>query len=134
MLSLIVSERLTNPIRKCTILSDSIVKYVTEITGCSVAAFPGINISRLANKIYQGLFNLNSEFVILHVGTNDINSLLAPEILASYNDLITMVKQRSSCKIAFSACLPRPIDNDINGDKVKELNKGLLKLCKARKV
>ena len=134
MILLYVSERLRNPVRKCTIVSDSMAKYIEKVTGTTVTSFPGINISRLSYKILRGHVDLESEFVILHVGTNDINSLLAPEILDSYNDLISVVKDNSHCKIAVSAILPRPIDYEVNGDKVKEVNKGLEIMCKERHV
>lgn len=128
------SESLGNPIRKCTIVSDSIAKYVSDIIGTSVTAFPGINISRLSNRISKGFVDLNSEFVILHVGTNDINSLHVLEMLSSYNDLLSVVRSCSRSQIAVSACLPRPIDHEVNGNKIKEFNKGLEKLCRSRNV
>ena len=98
-----------------------------------MVAFPGINVSRLANRVSKGHVDINSEFAILHVGTNDINSLQVTEILASYNDLISTVRANYDCKLVVSAILPRPIDHERNGNKVKELNKGLEKLCTSRK-
>lgn len=102
---------------------------MSGITGATLISFPGINISRLTFRISRGQVDLNSRHLILHVGTNDINSLLVPEIVASYNDLISVVRDNSVCDIVVSAVLPRPIDHDKNGEKVKDLNKKLKTLC-----
>ena len=115
-------------------MSDSIAKYVTDIRDTKVCAFPGINVSRLTQKILNGHVDLNSAYIILHVGTNDINSLTVSEICASYSDLISVVKQKSLGKVMVSSVLPRPIDFDVNGAKVKELNNSLERLCKSRQV
>lgn len=115
-------------------MSDSIAKHVANIRDTKVCAFPGINVSRLTKKVSNGLVDLNSDYIILHVGTNDINSLTVPEICAAYSDLISVVQQKSLCKILVSSVLPRPIDFEINGNKVKNLNNSLCKLCKNRHV
>ena len=81
--------------RKCTIVCDSIAKYVSDLRGTEVKAFPGINVSRLSNKISRDMVNLDSDYVILHVGTNDVNTLTVDEICASYNDLISLVKTKT---------------------------------------
>ena len=123
-----------NNVRKVTIVTDSMAKYVTEIREAKVVAFPGINISRLNNKILRGLVDLRSEYVILHVGTNDINTLTVSEMCSSYQDLITTVREKFGCKVVVSSILPRPIDYDVNGDKVKSLNNTLEGLCKERRI
>ena len=110
-------------------------KHVQDIHDTIVIPFPGINISRLTTKISKGWVDLKSDYVILHVGTNDITGILSvEEILSSYNDLISIVKKNGSCKILMSAVLPRPIDFEISDDKVKSLNHGLMKLCESRHV
>ena len=123
-----------NGVRKITIVSDSIAKHVTDIREAKVIAFPGINISRLTNKFSQGLIDLRSKYVLLHVGTNDINTLDITEICSSYNDLITTVRSTSACKVLVSSILPRPIDFEKHGEKVKQLDVALETLCKERQV
>ena len=120
--------------RKVTIVSDSIAKSVTGVREAKICAFPGINISRLTNKISRGLVDLRSKYVLLHVGTNDINTLTVPEICSSYNDLITTLRSRFICQVLVSSVLPRPIDFEVNGQKVKELNSALEKLCTERQI
>ena len=125
---------MSRSIRKCTIVSDSIAKNVAGIRDTKICAFPGINVSRLTQKISKGWVDIDSEYVILHVGTNDINSLTVSEICASFNDLISIVGQKSSCEILVSSVLPRPIDFEVNGSKVIALNHSLEKLCKSRRI
>lgn len=109
-------------------------KHVSGIRDTEIFAFPGINITRLNRKITQGLVDLSSQYIILHVGTNDISSsLLEDEIVAMYNDLISVVRSKSDCKILVSAILPRPIDFDATGNRVKKVNNSLATLCRTRK-
>jgi len=130
----IFSDQVKNPpLRKCVIVSDSMAKYV-ELLQTKVQSFPGINISRLSYKISKGLVDLSAELVILHVGTNDISGCLTEkEIKASYNDLISAVRKRSSARVLVSAIIPRPIDFDATGERVKNVNKELADLCVTRR-
>ncbi len=75
-----------------------------------------------------------NEYVLLHVGTNDITgSLLEDEIVAMYSDLISMVRVKAECKVLVSAILPRPIDHDVTGNRLKSINNKLASLCHTRK-
>lgn len=120
-------------VRKLHIVSDSIAKHITDIREAKVIAFPGINVSRLTNKISQGLVDMRSKYVLFHVGTNDINTLTVEEICSSFNDLITTVRTKYMCNVLVSSVLPRPIDFEVNGEKVTQLNFALEKLCKERR-
>lgn len=119
---------------KVHIVSDSMAKHVTDIRHAEVLAFPGINISRLSNKIQSGHLVLDKQFTIIHVGTNDIQSLDAGAIISSYNNLITVIRQFSSTSIVMSSIIPRPVDHQVTGDKVKLVNNRLKQLCKQRNV
>lgn len=90
------------------IVSDSMAKYVTGIRHTEVIPFPGININRLTNKIQNGLLSLDKAFTIIHVGTNDIHSSNIGEILSAFNNLISVIRQKSPTSIVISAILPRP--------------------------
>jgi lysophospholipase L1-like esterase len=110
-------------------------KYVDNIHGTKVCAFPGINILRLTNKFAKQYVDTNSKYVILHVGTNDITSSLSvDEILSHYNDLVSTIRDNCACQILISSILPRPIDFEKSDSKVKALNKGLIRLCTSRKI
>ena len=111
-------------------------KYVTNIRETDVRSFPGMTISQLTSKISNGCLNLNYENVIVHVGTNDVNSYSAGEISSLYSNLITILKANvdSSTNVFISSILPRPVDFDSTGSKVKEINVSLEDDCKKRKV
>ena len=81
-----------------------------------VCAFPGINISRLTNKLQSRHLVLDKEFSIIHLGIYDIHSLSVVEIVSSFNNLIEVV-------------IPRPVDHQVRGDKVKLVNSKLKQLC-----
>ena len=115
-------------------MSDSIAKTVDNIRHCEVIAFPNININALTHKIQTRNLILDREFTILHVGTNNIETNNAGEILSCYNDLISVIRQNSHTKIIISAILPRPKDHSSLGDRVKLVNTKLKPLCKERNV
>ncbi|KAL4234912.1 hypothetical protein ACF0H5_006553 [Mactra antiquata] len=97
-----------------------------------VIPFPGINISGLTNRISKNPDLLSSKFTILHVGTNNITKFSEAEILSTYNNLFTLIKRLSNTKLVISSIIPRPIDHDLNGDKVKSVIFMLKKLCNQR--
>ena len=109
-------------------MCDSIPKYVTDIRGVEIIPFKGININGVSAQIQNKI--LDKEFTIFHVGTNDIPHLDKGAILSSFNNLITIVRGLSKTKIVFS----RPVDHESNGEKVKHVNKDLMKLCEQRKI
>ena len=51
-------------------------------------------------------------------------------ILSAFNNLITSIRQKSATLIEISSILPRPKDHASYGDRVKLVNKCLVKLCK----
>ena len=99
-----------------------------------VVSFPGIRINQLANKIEKGHLDLDKPVSIIHVGTNDVVYMEAGAMLSCYNNLISLIRKKSSTRIVISALLPRPVDHSALGDKVKVVNNKLEKLCKDRKV
>jgi lysophospholipase L1-like esterase len=65
------------------------------------------------------------------VGTNDVTSVLTVgEILSQYCDLISIIRKHTHADILMSAILPRPIDFETSGEKVKNINNKLMSLCK----
>lgn len=116
--------------RKVTIISDSIAKYVSGIDGVVVQAFSGDTISRLTNRLLSRQASLeNFDYVIFHVGTNDIaNRSSFNAIISDFGNLIAMCRKvKPSIKIIVSAILPRPVDHDITEPVIKQVNSYLLK-------
>jgi hypothetical protein len=79
--------------------------YVRGIDGCTTQAFPGATITRLADFVSNGRINLkNVNFVIIHVGTNNVYSSQSVDTILSYHgDLIHRVKSKRDVKIIFSS-------------------------------
>ena len=107
-------------------------KYVDQIRHCDVIAFPGININWLANKIQHNNIILDKQFTIVHVGTNDIHSLKAEEIISCFRNLISVIRQKSHTEIVMSAIIPRPVDYISTGDKVIKVNSDLKRVCQKK--
>ena len=111
-------------------------KYVKDIRETDVRAFPGLNISQLTTKISRGCINLNYDNILIHIGTNDINSYSAEEISSHFSNLISIVKTHADnfTSIHFSSIIPRPVDFLDTGVKVKRVNVLLEGICKDRNV
>ena len=77
--------------------------------------------------------SVNYKYTIL--GTNNIaSSRSIDEIMSFYNDLITIIKSRSSTSIIVSAIISRPCDleEDPTEHRVKKMNRVLKKMCERR--
>ncbi|CAG2226049.1 unnamed protein product [Mytilus edulis] len=118
--------------KRATIVSASIPKYVSGIDGCTTQAFPGATIGRLTELISSGKVDLISlDFVIVHVGTNNISSSQSVDTIMSYfGDLIHKLKKMTFAKLIFTSILPRPVDHMKTGAKVNKVNTELKRLCK----
>ena len=119
-----------------TILSASIPKYVTDINGCSVQAFPGATIGRLSNLVANGTVNLKHiDFLIIHVGSNNIAiHQSVNQIISFYGDLIHYIKCKTSAQIVFTSILPRLCDFHQTERMVTKVNAELKSLCKRRHI
>ena len=116
--------------RKVTIIGDSIIKNVSGIDGCLVQSFRGDTIAQLANKINNKKARLLPyDYVILHVGTNDIDNH-APfvNIMKDFANLIGIDRKiHPAIFIIVSAILPRPCDYKESDSKVRDVNSHLNK-------
>lgn len=119
-----------------TILSASIPKYVTDINGCSVQAFPGATIGRLSNLVANGTVNLKHiDFLIIHVGSNNIAiHQSVNQIISFYGDLIHYIKCKTSAQIVFTSILPRLCDFHQTERMVTKVNAELKSLCKRKHI
>ena len=116
--------------RKVTIISDSIAKNVSGIDGCVVQAFRGDTISQLTNRIQSKQAKLLPfDFVIIHVGTNDIeNGEPFNAMISSYGNLIGVIREiHPSIQIIISAIIPRPRDHVITDPRIRDVNSHLNK-------
>ena len=98
---------------------------MSGIEGCTVQAFRGDSISKLTNRIKTKEADLSKfDFVILHVGTNDIaNKASFEHIISDYGNLIGVCRNvKPSLKIVVSAIIPRPVDHEITDGIIRQVN------------
>ena len=114
-----------------TLIGDSIIKNVSGIDGCSIQSFRGDTISKLANKIFSKVAKLLPyDYVILHVGTNDIgNRAPFDNIIKDYANLLGIIRKlHPTVQIIVSAIIPRPCDYDVSDPMVRDINSYLNKV------
>lgn len=105
-------------------------KYVTGIEGVLLQAFSGDTISRMANRLSRGQIILdNFDYVIFHVGTNDIaRNASFDHIISDYGNLIGITRKiKPKIKIIISAILPRPVDHVKTDPLIRRVNSYILK-------
>ena len=81
---------------KVKIISDSIAKHVWGIDGVVVQALCGDTIDQIANKVECGIASLRDfDYVIFHVGTNDIDNKASFHALQSdYGNLVGICRRK----------------------------------------
>ena len=124
--------------KKIYILGDSIVKHVegwqlSKMTNQKVyvRSFSGAKVKCMKDYVKPCIRENDPDHVILHVGTNEMNSELPPERIAkSVVDVAKNVKSDTR-SVSISSILPR---NDNFNNKVIEVNKELEKMCNKEKL
>ena len=114
-----------------TIISDSIAKNVSGIDGCVVQPFRGDNIARLTNRIKWKQAKLRPyDYVIVHVGTNDIEDGASfNSNISSYGNLIGVIREvHPSVQIVMSAIIPRVKDHKATNKIIRDVNSHLNKV------
>ena len=120
-----------------TVLSDSMAKYVSNIQHTTVQVFRGATIARLKQKIDANKASINAKHTIILIGTNDVaSSRSVHHIMASFHELITTIRSKSSTNLIICGIIPRPcdLDTDPKESRMKDVNRELEKLCKLRRV
>ena len=117
------------------IVTDSIAKYV-DIKNSVVLVRKGASLGEMATFILQNKASIvDSDIIIVHVGTNEINRTSVAHYKAGYCNLICLLKREfSHSRIAISAIIPRPVDHDKTGQKIVTINSELSKLCERQHV
>ena len=123
--------------KKIYILGDSMVKHVegwqlSKSTNQKVyvRSFTGAKVKCMKDYVKPCIGENDPDHVIMHVGTNEMNSELPPERIAkSVIDVAKNVKTDTR-SVSISGIIPR---NDNFNNKVMEVNKELAKMCKREK-
>ncbi|XP_063395979.1 uncharacterized protein LOC134680712 isoform X1 [Mytilus trossulus] len=113
------------------IVSDSIAKYV-KLENADVFAFRGASIGEITYQLNKNKGSIYEGYkcLIIHCGTNDIHILSIDQFKSAYCNLISTAKLLfPSMVIAMSGILPRPVDFEETGQKIKAVNMALLNLC-----
>ena len=124
--------------KKNYIVGDSIVKHVEgwqlfKMTNQKVyvRSFSGAKVKCMKDYVKPCIRENDPDHVILHVGTNEMNSELPPERMAkSVVDVAKNVKSDTR-SVSISSILPR---NDNFNNKVIEVNKEVKKMCNKEKL
>ena len=118
------------------ILGDSIVKHVEgwklknslgNNHNVYVRSFPGAKVKCMKDYVKPCIRENNPEYVILHVGTNELNSELTPERIAKSVIDVGKNIQINHRTVSIFGIVPR---NDNFNNKATEVNKDLSKMCK----
>jgi lysophospholipase L1-like esterase len=113
------------------IIGDSILKNIRYVRDCNTISLSGAKIDELSRFLFfhTSILN-NTECILIHCGTNNINKNTPSEIVSKLESLINKIKETNpTLTILLSAILPRPIDNTTTGESVKYVNMELKKLC-----
>ena len=122
------------------ILGDSMVKHIegwklTKKTDKNhkiyVRSFPGAKVKCMKDYAKPCIRENDPDHVILHAGTNELNSELLPERIAK--SIVDVAKNIKSEKrsVSISGVVPR---NDDLNNKASEVNKELSRMCKKEKL
>lgn len=105
--------------RKAILISDSIGKYVDQIDGLAVKSYRGATIQVADRTVKMDSLDLNAfDFIIFHVGTNDINSKSVKQILQAFKFLYPACSCNSPhARNIFSSILPRHVDFSTTKEK-----------------
>ena len=122
------------------ILGDSMVKkvngffltkYIKHKYLVKVKSFSSANTRCMHDHVKPTIRDFNPEHIIVHMGTNDLDSeKTASQIASSIIELATSLKNETN-KIYVSLIVPR---YDELNNKVNELNIWLMNMCHARNI
>ena len=111
--------------RKVLIIGDSIIKDIAPIEGVTIKPFPGCTIGYMTVLISKGDIVLtNHDFLIVHVGTNDIGYRSSfGAIVSDFGNLVAQIRRKKpSIRIVISSILPRPLDHVDTDPMIKDVN------------
>ena len=122
------------------ILGDSMVKHVEgwklkksidKNQNVYVRSFSGAKVKCMKDYVKPCIREKNPDYVILHVGTNELNSELPPERIAKSIVDVAKNTQSDSRIVSISGIVPRSDNFNI---KATEVNKELSKMCDQEKL
>ena len=98
---------------KATLISDSICKFIRHCRNIAVQAFPGATCAKILSKLRFGRIAIEfAKVIIIHIGTNDLESSKPHEIIDAVLKIKRHIQSRNpAAKIVYSSIIQRPKDN-----------------------
>ena len=97
----------------------------------SVRSVSGLKVEQVKERFLHKLARSSEACVIVHAGTNNLESGSVDVILDSYEDLANLVEKCS--RVVFSVIIKRNDKPELNG-KIDSINEGLYRLCTRKDV
>ena len=103
-----------------------------EVDGLTVQSYRGASILDVENIVKRNnLLLYTYDYVILHVGTNDIDNKSVKQIMQAYKFLFRACKSAASnATIVFSSILPRLVDYEDTKNTCINVNTRLQEFCR----
>ena len=115
---------------KKSLITDSMMRDIGQLPHTKLVCKPGVKLSTLVTSIFNELrYCLQSDIVLIHAGTNDINTCTVDELLEMVRLIVRRYRSEYSGHIGFSTIIPRPRDGQSLSNKVKSYNKRLMAWC-----
>jgi type III secretion system FlhB-like substrate exporter len=97
-----------------TIIGDSIIQFLKQMTYVSVQSIPGSYARNLVAICKKGDITLESfRAIVVFCGTNDLCDSTPYEIVRSFAGIIRHIRQENpTCRLAICGILPRPCDKN----------------------
>ena len=117
-----------------TLIGDSIIKYVNELTDTYVQAYPGAAIQDIIAKIQRGDIWLSGyRIIIFHVGSNNLHDehVTVSGMFEAYKKLVYLTRsQNSRAAIVISEIIPRTYEDQEGLNKRMFVNRAIEYLAK----
>lgn len=101
---------------------------MAPIEGVTIKPYPGCTIGYMTVLVSKNeIVVSNHDFLIVHVGTNDIgNRQSFGAIVSDFGNLVAQIRQKKpSIRIIISSILPRPLDHVDTDSMIKAVNSHL---------
>nr|XP_054761474.1 uncharacterized protein LOC129267878 [Lytechinus pictus] len=97
-------------LEKVVVIGDSIIRHCSS-PHLNIHCFPGATVQSLQRKVienFDGVIDFSTSFVIIHVGTNNLERSFWSKDVGAYFRLLCSVRERfRTATIVFSSILPR---------------------------
>ena len=117
---------------KATLIADSLCKWLKDTNYIDIQAQPGLRLESALQHINKGYIQVQDyEFVLLAVGSNNIDSCNIQDIRYHLHQLVHQIRMMSPyVTIGLCSILPRPKDDAITETYCKQVNRMFKVYCR----